>query len=83
MLSDAERRSLDEIEQRLCFEEPDLARAFTTGRSRNAWIHYMIMTLFGLLGALLLAIGSAGVGLLCLLVVGTTAVLLRHPVRFQ
>ncbi|GLZ32349.1 hypothetical protein Lesp02_45370 [Lentzea sp. NBRC 105346] len=80
MLSDAERRSLDEIEQRLSVEEPDLARAFESGRVRNAWLYYVVMIVFGGIGALLLVIGSPGIGLLCLLVAAVTAVLRKHPV---
>jgi hypothetical protein len=82
MLSDAERRSLDEIEQRLCLDEPDLVRAFTPPK-RTPWLHYAIMLVFGALGVLLVAIGSGGVGLLCLMVTATTAVLLRHPVGIR
>ncbi|WP_186763240.1 DUF3040 domain-containing protein [Lentzea tibetensis] len=83
MLSDAERRSLDEIEQRLSLEEPDLVRAFTAGPVRNPWMHHIVMLVFGALGALLLAIGAPGIGLLCLLVAGAAAVLQRHPLRIR
>jgi hypothetical protein len=65
MLSESERRCLDEIEQRLCLEEPDLARALVVGKYHTPWLNYVVTGLFGALGIFLLVLGAVGPALAC------------------
>ncbi|MBW4717457.1 DUF3040 domain-containing protein [Saccharothrix obliqua] len=62
-MSDAERRTLKEIEHRLSVEEPGLADALVAGRPRHAARTYALVITFGVLGVLLLVLGSVGPGL--------------------
>lgn len=83
MLSEAERRSLDEIEQRLRTEEPDLVRAMARRWSSREWVFYGIVSLFGGLTVLLTVIGAVGAALMCLLVTSAALVWYRFPVRIS
>lgn len=60
MLSESERRTLDEIEHRLAVEEPALASALVEGRPLNTATHYALAGVFGVLGVLLLVLGVVG-----------------------
>ncbi|GAA1353194.1 DUF3040 domain-containing protein [Saccharothrix algeriensis] len=59
-MSDAERRTLNEIEHRLAVEEPALANALVAGRPRHPTLSYALAATFGALGVLLLTLGSLG-----------------------
>ncbi|WP_158102648.1 DUF3040 domain-containing protein [Lentzea kentuckyensis] len=81
MLSEAERRSLEEIEQRLLADEPRLARAMNRGV--RPWLFYACLLVFGGLTVLLTVIGAFGPAFQCLLVVAGALVLRRYPIRFR
>jgi cell division septal protein FtsQ len=81
MLSEAERRSLQEIEQRLSAEEPRLARSLN--RPVRPWLFYLLLLVFGGLTVLLTVIGALGAAFQCLLVVAAAVVLRRHPLRIR
>ncbi|MFI6099114.1 DUF3040 domain-containing protein [Lentzea sp. NPDC051213] len=81
MLSEAERRSLQEIEQRLLADEPRLAR--TMNRGVRPWLFYLFLLVFGGLGVLLMVIGAFGPALQCMLVVAAGFVLRRYPIRLR
>ncbi|RKT53505.1 DUF3040 domain-containing protein [Saccharothrix australiensis] len=59
-MSDAERRTLNEIEHRLAVEEPALANALVAGRPRHPVRSHALAVTFGALGLLLLTLGSLG-----------------------
>jgi hypothetical protein len=81
MLSEAERRSLAEIEQRLLAEEPRLAR--TMSRPVRPWLFYSLLLVFGGLTVLLTVIGALGPAFQCLLVTAGALVLRRYPIRLR
>ena len=81
MPSEAERRSLQEIEQRLLAEEPRLAR--TMSRQVRPWLFYLLLFVFGGLTVLLTAIGALGAAFQCLLVTAAALVLRRYPLRLR
>ncbi|MET8758986.1 DUF3040 domain-containing protein [Lentzea sp. NPDC004782] len=81
MLSEAERRSLAEIEQRLLAEEPRLAR--TMSRPVRPWLFYSLLLVFGGLTVLLTVIGALGPAFQCLLVTASALVLRRYPIRLR
>ncbi|SDP95292.1 DUF3040 domain-containing protein [Lentzea jiangxiensis] len=81
MLSEAERRSLKEIEQRLLADEPRLAR--TMNRQVRPWLFYSLLLVFGGLTVLLTMIGAFGAAFQCLLVTAAALVLHRHPIRLR
>ncbi|MDX8031812.1 DUF3040 domain-containing protein [Lentzea sp. BCCO 10_0856] len=81
MLSEAERRSLEEIEQRLLADEPRLAR--TMNRKVRPWLIYALLLVFGGLTVLLMVIGAFGPAFQCLLVTAGVLVLQRYPIRFR
>jgi len=81
MLSEAERRSLEEIEQRLLAEEPRLAR--TMSRPVRPWLFYSLLLVFGGLTVLLTVIGALGPAFQCLLVTAGALVLRRYPIRLR
>lgn len=60
VMSEAERRTLSEIETRLAVEEPALASALVAGKPRNPVLSYALVAVFAGLGVLLLALGSFG-----------------------
>lgn len=80
MLSEAERRSLEEIEQRLSADEPRLARAMNRGV--RPWLFYALLLVFGGLTVLLMVIGAFGPAFQCLLVTAGVLVLQKYPIRF-
>ncbi|WP_433270524.1 DUF3040 domain-containing protein [Actinosynnema sp. CS-041913] len=59
-MSDAERRTLNEIEHRLAVEEPALANALVAGRPRHPVRSHALAATFGALGLLLIVLGSLG-----------------------
>jgi hypothetical protein len=59
-MSEAERRTLSEIESRLADEEPGLASALVTGKARNPVLSYALVATFAVLGVLLLFLGAFG-----------------------
>jgi len=81
MLSEAERRSLEEIEQRLRAEEPRLARTMTS--PARPWLFYLLLLLFGGLTVLLVTISAIGAAFQCLLVTAGLLVWRRFPVRLR
>ena len=81
MLSEAERRSLQEIEQRLSAEEPRLAR--TLNHQVRPWLVYLLLLVFGGLTVLLTVIGALGPAFQCLLVTAAVLVLRRYPIRLR
>ncbi|MCX2954299.1 DUF3040 domain-containing protein [Lentzea sp. NEAU-D7] len=81
MLSEAERRSLEEIEQRLLADEPRLAR--TMNRQVRPWLFYSLLVVFGGLTVLLTVIGALGPAFQCLLVTSGVLVLRRYPLRLR
>jgi hypothetical protein len=81
MLSEAERRSLEEIEQRLLADEPRLAR--TMNRTMRPWLFYAFLFVFGGLTVLLTVIGALGPAFQCLLVTASGLVLRRYPLRLR
>ena len=81
MLSEAERRSLEEIEQRLLADEPRLAR--TMNRQVRPWLFYSLLLVFGGLTVLLTVIGAFGPAFQCLLVTGAVLVLRRYPIKLR
>ncbi|SDG86390.1 Protein of unknown function [Lentzea fradiae] len=81
MLSEAERRSLAEIEQRLLADEPRLAR--TLSRGVRPWLLYSLLLVFGGLTVLLTVIGAFGAAFQCLLVTGAVLVFKRYPLRLK
>ena len=81
MLSEAERRSLEEIEQRLLADEPRLAR--TMNRQVRPWLFYSLLLVFGGLAVLLTVIGAFGAAFECLLVTAGVLVLRRYPLRLR
>lgn len=81
MLSEAERRSLEEIEQRLLAEEPRLAR--TMNRRVRPWLFYSLLLVFGGLTVLLTVISAFGPAFQCLLVTAAALVLRRYPLRLR
>ena len=81
MLSEAERRSLEEIEQRLLAEEPRLAR--TMKRQVRPWLFYALLLVFGGLTVLLTVIGAFGPAFQCLLVVAGALMLRKYPIRLR
>jgi hypothetical protein len=83
MLSEAERRSLDEIEQRLRTEEPGLARAMTSSRAARPWLFWLLLAVFGGLTVLCLTISAIGPAFQCLLVTAGVLVWHRHPIRIR
>ncbi len=83
MLSEAERRSLEQIEQQLRAEEPALARTMNSARRPVSWLVLLLLTLFGGLTVLLLVIAAFGAALQCLLVTAATLVLHRYPIRLR
>lgn len=81
MLSEAERRSLQEIEQRLSAEEPRLAR--TLNHQVRPWLFYLLLLVFGGLTVLLMVIGAFGPAFQCMLVTAAALVLRRYPIRLR
>lgn len=81
MLSEAERRSLEEIEQRLLAEEPRLAR--TMNRQVRPWLFYSLLLVFGGLTVLLTVIGAFGPAFQCLLVTAGVLLLRKYPLRLR
>lgn len=81
MLSEAERRSLEEIEQRLLAEEPRLAR--TMNRKVRPWLFYSLLLIFGGLTVLLTVIGAFGPAFQCLVITACAVVLRRYPLRLR
>ncbi|WP_330277913.1 DUF3040 domain-containing protein [Lentzea sp. NBC_00516] len=81
MLSEAERRSLEEIEQRLLADEPRLAR--TMNRQVRPWLFYSLLVLFGGLTVLLTVISAFGPAFQCLLVTAGVLVLRKYPLRLR
>jgi cell division septal protein FtsQ len=81
MLSEAERRSLQEIEQRLLADEPRLAR--TMSRGVRPWLFYGLLLVFGGLTVLLTVIGAVGAAFQCLLVTAAVLVFRRIPFRIR
>ncbi|GAA3681410.1 hypothetical protein C8D88_12568 [Lentzea atacamensis] len=81
MLSEAERRSLQEIEQRLSAEEPRLAR--TLNHQVRPWLFYLLLLVFGGLTVLLTVIGALGPAFQCMLVTAAALVLRRYPIRLR
>ncbi|MFE2751929.1 DUF3040 domain-containing protein [Actinosynnema sp. NPDC059335] len=78
-MSEAERRTLSEIESRLADEEPGLASALVAGKPRHPVLNYAIVATFTALGVILLFLGafgpalaSLGFGALVLLMRGYT-----------
>jgi hypothetical protein len=65
MLSESERRTLDEIEHRLREEEPALAGALVTGRTNRIRLGIALAVVFGAIGFFLLFMGSLGDALTC------------------
>jgi len=65
MLSESERRTLDEIEHRLCEEEPALAGALVAGRPRRVPLSVTIAVVFAVIGLALLFLGAVGPALTC------------------
>ncbi|MEU6155862.1 DUF3040 domain-containing protein [Actinosynnema sp. NPDC047251] len=63
-MSEAERRTLNEIEHRLAVEEPGLADVLVSGRPRHPLTTYALVATFAALGVLLIALGVVGTGLL-------------------
>ncbi|MFI9011787.1 DUF3040 domain-containing protein [Actinosynnema sp. NPDC053489] len=59
-MSEAERRTLSEIETRLADEEPGLASALVAGKPRHPVLSYALVATFGVLGVLLLVLGAVG-----------------------
>ncbi|ONI91218.1 hypothetical protein ALI22I_09075 [Saccharothrix sp. ALI-22-I] len=60
MMSEAERRTLSEIESRLADEEPGLASALVAGKTRHPVLSYALVAIFTVLGVLLLFLGAFG-----------------------
>ena len=81
MLSEAERRSLEEIEQRLLADEPRLAR--TMNRQVRPWLFYSLLIVFGGLTVLLTVISAFGPAFQCLLVTAGVLVLRKYPLRLR
>jgi cell division septal protein FtsQ len=81
MLSEAERRSLEEIEQRLLADEPRLAR--TMNRKVRPWLFYSLLLVFGGLTVLLMVISAFGPAFQCLLVTAGVLVLQKYPLRLR
>ncbi|WP_394621557.1 DUF3040 domain-containing protein [Lentzea sp. JNUCC 0626] len=81
MLSEAERRSLEEIEQRLLADEPRLAR--TMNRQVRPWLFYSLLLVFGGLTVLLTVISAFGPAFQCLLVTAGVLVYRRFPLRLR
>jgi hypothetical protein len=81
MLSEAERRSLEEIEQRLLADEPRLAR--TMNRQVRPWLFYSLLVVFGGLTVLLTVISAFGPAFQCLLVTAGVLVLRKYPLRLR
>ena len=81
MLSEAERRSLEEIEQRLLADEPRLAR--TMNRQVRPWLFYSLLLVFGGLTILLTVISAFGPAFQCLLVTAGVLVFRRYPLRLR
>ncbi|MBB5958363.1 hypothetical protein FHS29_004971 [Saccharothrix tamanrassetensis] len=81
-MSDAERRTLNEIEHRLAVEEPALANALVAGRPRHhpARSHALALT-FAALGLLLLVLGSVGPALASFGCAATTVLLRGFTLR--
>jgi hypothetical protein len=75
MLSESERRSLDEIESQFRVEEPALDSALAAGKPRRR-TSTAIALLFGVIGVPLLFMGSVGPALACFGMV-SLAVMLR------
>ena len=65
-MSEAERRTLSEIESRLADEEPGLASALVAGKPRHPVLSYALVATFGGLGVLLLFLGAFGPALAAL-----------------
>lgn len=59
-MSEAERRTLSEIESRLADEEPALATALVAGKPRYPMLSYALVAVFAGLGVLLLTLGVVG-----------------------
>ncbi|MDR6591707.1 MULTISPECIES: DUF3040 domain-containing protein [Saccharothrix] len=59
-MSEAERRTLSEIESRLMVEEPALATALVAGKARHPVLSHALVAVFAGLGVLLLTLGSFG-----------------------
>lgn len=83
MLSEAERRSLEQIEQQLRAEEPELARTMTSARRPASLLLLLVLTVFGGLTVLMLMIGAFGAAFQCLLVTAATLALRRYPIRLR
>lgn len=81
MLSEAERRSLEEIEQRLLADEPRFAR--TMNRQVRPWLFYGLLFVFGGLAVLLTVIGALGAAFQCLLVTAAVLVFRRYPLPLR
>ncbi|MCR3753635.1 DUF3040 domain-containing protein [Lentzea californiensis] len=81
MLSEAERRSLEEIEQRLLADEPRLAR--TMNRQVRPWLLYSLLFVFGGLTVLLTVISAFGPAFQCLMVTAAVLVYRRYPLRLR
>jgi hypothetical protein len=64
MLSESERRSLDEIESQFRVEEPALDNALAAGKPRGR-TSTAIAVVFGSIGLFLLFMGSFGPALAC------------------
>jgi hypothetical protein len=65
MLSESERRSLDEIESQFRLADPALDNALSAGKPRRP-MSTILAVLFGSIGLLLLFMGSFGPALACL-----------------
>lgn len=65
MLSESERRTLDEIEHRLRAEEPALAGALLEGLPPRVPRSVKLAVLFAVIGLFLLFMGSIGAALTC------------------
>jgi len=65
MLSESERRTLDEIEHRLREEEPALAGALIAGRPNRISLSVALAVLFGVIGVGLFFLGALGAALTC------------------
>jgi Protein of unknown function (DUF3040) len=65
MLSEYERRSLDEIESQFRLDDPVLDNRFATGRTRPKPTT-VLAVLFGAIGTFLLVMGAIGAALGCL-----------------
>ncbi|MEU7527850.1 DUF3040 domain-containing protein [Saccharothrix sp. NPDC042600] len=59
-MSDAERRTLREIEHRLSADAPDLAGVLASGRPRRMTCAHVLAAVFAALGVLLMVLSALG-----------------------